>query len=93
MLEHQIHEITGIPILALQGAPLSQFGVDERLSWTGKRQTERKEDEAYSLLGMFNVYMPLIYGEGRDNAFIRLRDEIDKFSNSESIALVRYLVR
>jgi hypothetical protein len=38
----------------------------------------RKEDKAYSLLGIFDVYMPLIYGEGRGNAFKRLREEIDK---------------
>jgi hypothetical protein len=77
-LERQIHEITGIALSALQGAPLSQFGVDERLAWAKNRQTTRKEDETYSLLGIFNVYMPLIYGEGRNNAFTRLRDEIDK---------------
>jgi len=77
-LERQIHEITGIALSALQGTPLSQFSVDERLAWAKNRQTTRKEDEAYSLLGIFNVYMPLIYGEGRDNAFTRLRDEIDK---------------
>jgi hypothetical protein len=77
-LEQQVHEITGIAASALQGAPLSQFGVDERLSWAKNRQTTREEDKAYSLLGIFDAYMPLIYGEGRDNAFTRLRDEIDK---------------
>ena len=77
-LERQIHEITGIAVPALQGTPLSQFGVDERFSWAVNRQTTRKEDKAYSLLGIFDVYMPLIYGEGSDNAFTRLREEIDK---------------
>jgi Heterokaryon incompatibility protein (HET) len=77
-LERLIHEITKIPIPALQGAPLSQFSIDERLLWAENRKTTRKEDKAYSLLGIFNVYIPLIYGEGRDNAFKRLREEIDK---------------
>ena len=77
-LERQIHEITGIAIPALQGIPLSQFEVRERLSWAESRQTTCKEDKAYSLLGIFDVFMPLIYGEGRDNAFKRLREEIDK---------------
>jgi hypothetical protein len=77
-LERQVHEITGIAVSALQGASLSQFGIDERLSWAENRQTTQKEDKAYSLLGIFDVYMPLIYGEGRDNAFIRLREEIEK---------------
>jgi hypothetical protein len=77
-LERQIYEITGIAISALRGTTLSQFGVDERLSWAQNRETTRKEDLAYSLLGIFDVYMPLIYGEGRDKAFDRLRDEIEK---------------
>src|SRR5947209_7172993 len=60
-LERQIHEITGIAIPALRGTPLSQFGIDERLSWAENRQTTRKEDKAYSLLGIFDVFMSLIY--------------------------------
>jgi hypothetical protein len=77
-LDRQVHERTGIAVSALQGAPLSQFGVDERLSWAKNRQTTCEEDEAYSLLGIFNVYMPLIYGEGKEHALQRLREEIDK---------------
>jgi len=72
-LERQIHEITGIAVPALRGTPLSQFGVDERFSWAVNRQTTRKEDKAYSLLGIFDIYMPLIYGEGEKNAFKRLK--------------------
>jgi hypothetical protein len=48
----------------------------------------RKEDKAYSLLGIFDVYMPLIYGEGKDNAFTRLREEIDKPSKGKHTTLV-----
>ncbi|KAH8656495.1 hypothetical protein BGZ60DRAFT_507817 [Tricladium varicosporioides] len=75
-LKRLIHEITGIPISAFEEAPLSQFSVDERLSWAENRQTTRAEDKVYSLLGMFSVYLPLIYGEGREHAFKRLRKEI-----------------
>ena len=89
-LERQIHERTGITVPALRGTPLSQFGVDERLLWAKGRQTSRKEDEAYSLLGIFEVYMPLIYGEGRDNAFARLKDEIDKPSKGTYTTLVSF---
>ena len=64
-LERQIHEITGIAVQALQGSPLSDFSVAERMSWAEKRETKRKEDKAYSLLGIFDIHMPLIYGEGR----------------------------
>jgi hypothetical protein len=77
-LEREIHEITKIAISALRGASLSEFEVDERFSWAENRQTTRNEDKVYSLLGIFTVYMPLIYGEGRDNAFVRLREEIAK---------------
>jgi hypothetical protein len=84
-LEREIHEITGIPVEALQGSSLSSFSVDERMSWAAKGETKRKEDRAYSLLGIFNVYMPLIYGEG-DNAFSRLKEEVEKISKRKSLA-------
>ena len=50
------------------------------MSWTANRQTKHKEDRAYSLLGIFNISMPLIYGEGAEKAFGRLREEIYKRS-------------
>jgi hypothetical protein len=75
-LKQQIHEITGIADSALQGAALSQFSVDERLSWAENRRTKLEEDKAYSLLGIFDVYMPLIYGEGEENAFKRLKTSV-----------------
>jgi hypothetical protein len=77
-LEQQIHEITGIPATALREYPLSQFDVDERFSWAKSRQTTRGEDKAYSLFGIFDVQMPLLYGEGEAKAFQRLREEVDK---------------
>jgi hypothetical protein len=48
------------------------------MSWAETRQTTREEDQAYSLLGIFDVFMPLIYGEGKTNAFKRLHEEISK---------------
>ncbi|KAF7679800.1 hypothetical protein GT037_001451 [Alternaria burnsii] len=55
--------------------------VEERLKWTAHRQTKREEDAAYCLLGYFDVQMPLIYGEGRTKAFVRLRAEHDRSRN------------
>jgi hypothetical protein len=75
-LDHTIHETTGIPIQAFQGSPLSQFSIDERMSWAANRETNREEDAAYCLLGIFDVCLPLLYGEGRKRAFIRLQKEI-----------------
>ena len=78
-LEGQIHEVTRIAVDVLRGISLpSHLSVDERMSWAENRKTTRKEDKAYSLLGIFGIYMPLIYGEGEENAFIRLRKEIGK---------------
>ena len=82
-LENHIHKITGIPVKALRGNPLSGFSVSERMSWAGSRQTTREEDRAYSLLGIFDAYMPLIYGEGGEKALKRLREEIDKPSKGK----------
>jgi len=81
-LERQIHEITKIAVSALRGASLSQFSVEERFSWSENRQTTRKEDKVYSLVGIFGVCMPLFYGEGEVNALNRLRREIEESSNS-----------
>ncbi|KAF9873305.1 hypothetical protein CkaCkLH20_09118 [Colletotrichum karsti] len=46
-----------------------------KMSWAAARKTKRKEDIAYCLLGIFDVNMPLIYGEGM-RAFTRLQQEI-----------------
>jgi hypothetical protein len=81
----ELHKITGISIRALRGRPLSRFTVDERISWAANRKTKREEDAAYSLLGMFSVHMPLIYGEGGDNAYLRLRREIEYTVNIENL--------
>ncbi|KAH8728116.1 hypothetical protein GQ44DRAFT_574699, partial [Phaeosphaeriaceae sp. PMI808] len=72
----ELHKITKINITALQGCPLEQLDVEERMSWIQLRGTKRAEDMAYSLLGIFDVQIPLIYGEGQRKAFIRLRREI-----------------
>lgn len=42
--------------------------------WAAKCETKCEEDAAYSLLGIFNIYMPLIYGKGREKALIWLRE-------------------
>ncbi|KAI1787057.1 HET-domain-containing protein [Ganoderma leucocontextum] len=55
--------------------PLSEFSVAQRLSWASRRQTTRAEDRAYCLLGLFDIHMPALYGEG-DRAFRRLQEEI-----------------
>jgi hypothetical protein len=75
--EQDIHRITGIPVKALRGGSLSDFTVSERLAWMDKRETTLPEDQAYSLFGIFDVCIPLLYGERKDKALRRLREEID----------------
>jgi hypothetical protein len=87
-LERKVSDITGIPVKALQGIALSHFSITERKSWAQTRETTLQEDKAYSLLGIFEVHMPLIYGEGRDNAFIRLHEVIERALKGRSPSLM-----
>jgi len=75
-LEQQIHEITGIAVPALRGSDFSQFDAEERFKWAETRHTTLEEDWAYCLLGIFGIFMPLIYGEGKAHAIRRLKKEI-----------------
>ncbi|KAI7159613.1 hypothetical protein KC349_g4003 [Hortaea werneckii] len=63
---------------------LKQYSIAQRMSWAADRVTSRIEDRAYSLLGLFDVNIPLLYGE-RDKAFMRLQEEIIRRSNDQSI--------
>lgn len=74
-LEAQIHDITGVAVSALRGTPLSEFSFNDRLEWAHGRETTIEEDRIYCLLGIFGIFMPLIYGEGVEYAMSRLRDE------------------
>jgi hypothetical protein len=77
-LEQKIHSVTNIPIEALRGQSLIEFSVEERMSWAAKRTTTVKEDKVYCLLGIFRVFLSLIYGEGEEYAMLRLKEEIQK---------------
>ena len=83
-LGKDICQITGIPTKAFQGSPLSGFSIVERMAWAKYRDTTRTEDGVYSLLGIFGVHLPLIYGEGREYSLWRLHEEIKKLSNGTS---------
>lgn len=54
------------------------------MSWASKRQTTRVEDIAYSVMGLFGVNLPMLYGEG-ERAFIRLQEEIMRASDDHTI--------
>ncbi|KAJ9129985.1 HET-domain-containing protein [Coniochaeta hoffmannii] len=77
-LGKELSKITRIPIEAITAArSLRSFSAAARMSWASERVTTREEDIAYCLLGLFDVHMPLVYGEG-NKAFYRLQEEIIK---------------
>ncbi|KAK8134437.1 hypothetical protein PG984_006449 [Apiospora sp. TS-2023a] len=85
-LAEYLTDITLIDTAYLYGhQSLSSASIAQRMAWASKRVTTRPEDIAYCLLGIFNINMPLIYGEGLRAAFQRLQDEIIQTSNDESI--------
>ncbi|KAI0413934.1 HET-domain-containing protein [Xylaria grammica] len=83
-LAHILSWATGIDSGVLKGDSLDEVLVGRRMSWAANRQTRRVEDMAYCLLGIFDINMPLLYGEG-EKAFTRLQEEIIRSSNDLSI--------
>ncbi|KAG8527669.1 uncharacterized protein KY384_007822 [Bacidia gigantensis] len=80
-----LHLETGIEERILHGGSYDTSSIAQRMSWASKRVTKYGEDIAYCLLGIFNVNMPLLYGEGRKKAFLRLQEEIIKQSDDHTI--------
>jgi hypothetical protein len=83
-LAETIFNITEIPRDTLIYGDAFGESVSRRMSWAAKRQTTRIEDMAYCLLGIFDINMPLLYGEG-ERAFQRLQEEIVKITDDETI--------
>ncbi|KAK4443620.1 HET-domain-containing protein, partial [Podospora aff. communis PSN243] len=83
-LSNQLETIIKIPANVLETGEFSEIPVAERMKWAAKRVTTRVEDMAYCLMGLFDVNMPLLYGEG-PKAFLRLQEEIYRNTNDESI--------
>lgn len=84
-LRDLITRATNVPTDMLMGyASLNDYSVAQKMSWASRRQTTRVEDIAYCLMGIFQVNMPMLYGEGR-RAFFRLQEEILKNSGDHSI--------
>ncbi|KAK0347159.1 hypothetical protein LTR02_000819 [Friedmanniomyces endolithicus] len=80
-----IASITALDVRLLQHKrDPESYSVAQRMSWAAKRRGSRIEDSAYSLLGIFDVHMTMLYGEGT-NAFRRLQEEIIRVSTDHSI--------
>ncbi|KAI0888157.1 HET-domain-containing protein [Annulohypoxylon maeteangense] len=84
-LASDISAVTGIETRLLRGvADIHAVSIAKKMSWAARRETTRVEDIAYCLLGLFDVNMPLLYGEGT-KAFTRLQEEIIKTSNDHTV--------
>ncbi|KAI0155225.1 HET-domain-containing protein [Xylariaceae sp. FL1272] len=93
-LSAEIRAATGIDLEVLHSLereidtnPLIRTSVHTRMSWAARRDTTRPEDITYCLLDYFDVNMPLLYGEGAENAFERLQARIAEKSDDQSLLL------
>jgi len=84
----EIAKITTVdPVALLDPKAVVRNCAARRLSWAAHRQTTREEDESYSLLGLFQVNIPMLYGEGRKRAFARLQDAVYNSTKDQSLFL------
>lgn len=85
-----IHDITKVPERLLKydlGSPFSdlrRYSAAQKMSWAAGRKCKKIEDVAYCLLGLFDIYMPLQYGEG-SRSFVRLQEEIFRKTEDHSL--------
>ncbi|KAG6027117.1 hypothetical protein E4U41_001050 [Claviceps citrina] len=82
-----IAAITGIPeavLVSPQSRDIHLLPLARRISWMARRQTTRLEDRSYALLGILDIHMPMLYGEG-EMAFRRLQEELIRKYNDLSV--------
>ncbi|KAK7961985.1 uncharacterized protein PG986_002810 [Apiospora aurea] len=86
-LRSSLARATGIDQKCLQTgdhARLADYSIATRMSWASRRSCTRTEDIAYCLMGIFDINMPMLYGEGK-KAFVRLQEEILKETEDHSL--------
>ncbi|KAH7903768.1 hypothetical protein BJ138DRAFT_1107400, partial [Hygrophoropsis aurantiaca] len=72
----ELEDATGVSGQALISFHPGTKDVRQTLHWASTRITTLQEDIAYSLFGIFNVKLPVIYGESKQHALGRLLQEI-----------------
>lgn len=82
-----LSNITGIDeeVLVKGHHPPFLRNAAQRISWASRRRTTRGEDIAYCLMGLLDVNMPILYGEGKKNAFLRLQEQYLKYHHDHSL--------
>ena len=86
----EICEVTGIAKDALETGNMAEHNAAEIMSWAAHREVSRDEDMAYSLMGLFDINMPMLYGEGGTKAFLRLQEAIYKHWADDTLFLWTY---
>ena len=85
-LVEDLSNITGVPKeVLLHEQALSTIAAAAKMSWAAHRECARIEDIAYSLLGIFDLNIPLLYGE-EERAFRRLQEEIVRTNDLSILA-------
>jgi hypothetical protein len=72
-------------VTSFHGISTASISAVEKFSWLAPRKTLRLEDKAYRLMGLFDINMPLLYGEGSTKAFRRFQLEVLRSTNDESV--------
>ena len=86
----KVAEISGVEETVLRYPHTVQLcPAARKMAWAANRETKREEDLAYALRGLFNVSMPILYGEGLTKAFRRLQLEIIRMTTDQSIFVWR----
>ena len=85
-IANEIFIATKIPASAIEAFRATSWTIAEKMLWAARRKTTRVEDQAYCLLGLCQVNMPLLYGEG-PYAFLRLQQELCRTTLDRSIFL------
>ena len=80
----EMEEATNVSAEALRALRPGLEGIREKLCLASQRETTLVEDAAYSLLGIFSVSLPIVYGEG-DQALGRLLAQLLTSSGDTSI--------
>ncbi|KAH9946599.1 hypothetical protein B0H21DRAFT_658091, partial [Amylocystis lapponica] len=75
---------TGIPHHHLRSFLPGRDMIKEKMIWASGRDTTRVEDKAYCLLGLFDISMSILYGEG-SRAFLRLQAKLAKVKHNLDI--------
>ncbi|KAI6023734.1 hypothetical protein BKA83DRAFT_4052912, partial [Pisolithus microcarpus] len=81
----ELEKATGVESRFLTNFSPGMDDARSRLQWASSRCTTRPEDIAYSLFGIFDLHLPVLYGESAEKALGRLLAEIISQSGDISV--------